>query len=258
MGIIDSHAHINDEKLYPRRAEIADYLDGEGIDAVINVGCRAEDSAAAVELSGEFEKFYAAVGIHPHDSVTASADVYNGFAEFAKNEKVVAIGEIGLDFHYDSSPRDVQERVFSEQLELARFLDLPVIIHLRDAYGPMLKLLKENADKLRAGFLLHCYGGSEETAAELVKLGGYFSFGGPITFKNAKDKPDIVRSIPRERLLVETDCPYLAPEPFRGRDNEPKFVKAVAARMGEILGESYESIAETTAKNAKEFFKKLK
>lgn len=256
--LIDTHAHLNDERLYPRAEEIYRGLEENGIEKVINVGYDENSSNIAVDLSESYDRFYAAVGMHPHDSKDASAKLYDKFIELSKMEKVVAIGEIGLDFHYDFSPRDVQERVFIEQLELARSVKLPAVIHLREAYGVMLRLLKENKSKLEYGILLHCYSGSKEVAEELLKLGGYFSFGGAITFKNAVDKPDIIRALPEDRIMVETDCPYMTPVPYRGKDNEPKYVNLVADRLAEILEKDRQYIEKLTVKNTKEFFKKLK
>ncbi len=256
--IIDTHAHLNDERLYPRAKEIHDGLGDNGIESVINVGYDEESSERAIILSETYDKFYAAVGLHPHDSKYATPALYDKFIELSKREKCVAIGEIGLDFHYDLSPRDVQAKVFLEQVELAYSVKLPIIIHLRDGYGLMLEMLKENKRYLSYGVLLHCYSGSCEFAKELVKLDAYFAFGGAITFKNATEKPDIIRAIPRDKILLETDCPYMTPVPFRGKDNEPKYVNLVADKMSEILGINREEIEKTTIKNTREFFGKLR
>lgn len=255
--LIDSHAHLNDEKLLPLAGEIHDTMERDGLRAIINVGYDRESSECAYKLT-EYENYFAAVGIHPHDAKTATQGDYERFAELVTRDKVVAIGEIGLDFYYDLSPREVQERVFIEQLDLAHSLKMPVIIHLRDAYGAMLKLLKDNKKLTEYGILLHCYSGSKEILTELAKLGAYFSFGGAITFKNATDKPDVVRATPKDRLLLETDCPYMTPVPYRGKTNEPKYVNLVADKVSEILSVSREEVAETTARNTVEFFGKMK
>lgn len=255
--IIDSHAHICDDRLYPRAGEIHDGLTEAGIAAVINVGYDAESSEKCVALAEEYPLYFAAVGIHPHDAVKARAEDYDRFTELSRHGKVVALGEIGLDFYYDLSPREVQKRVFLEQLELACSLKLPAIIHLRDAYGAMLSLLRENLRLTEYGILLHCYGGSKEMLTEFASLGAYFAFGGAITFKNAVDKPDIVRRCPADRLLTETDCPYMTPVPYRGRDNEPKHVNLVASRLCEILGTDRETLENTTLSNTKRFFGRL-
>lgn len=255
--IIDTHAHLNDEKLLPRADEIHSALKENGLLAVINVGYDRKSSETCVNLAADFHRYYATVGIHPHDSRLARQDDYDRFAVLAQQKKVVAIGEIGLDFYYDLSPRDIQERVFVEQMELAQSLKLPVVIHLRDAYAPMLRLLKENKNKLEYGFLLHCYSGSAEMLYEYARLGGYFSFGGAITFKNATDKPNVIKSAPPDKILVETDCPYMTPTPFRGKTNEPKYVNLVVDRLAEILGQEREEVISVTTNNARTFFKKL-
>lgn len=256
--LIDTHAHINDDRLFPRAREIHDGLADNGLERVINVGYDENSSIRALDLSRDYDKFYAAVGLHPHDAKLAGIDFYDKLTEWSREEKCVAIGEIGLDFHYDLSPRDVQARVFIDQLRLAYEVKLPIIIHLRDGYGLMRDILKENEKYLEYGFLLHCYSGSGEYAEELVNLGAYFAFGGAVTFKNATEKPDIIRAIPKDRLLLETDCPYMTPVPFRGKDNEPKYVSLVATKVAEILNISREEVEKITTLNARKFFGKLK
>lgn len=256
--MIDTHTHINDERLKDDIPQIIDDMEKDGLSHIIAVGFDEKSSEECSFLSATYKNVYSAVGIHPHDADKADKDIYNKFAELSKSPKTVAIGEIGLDFYYDLSPREIQQRVFLEQLELAYSLKLPVIIHLRDAYGLMLKLLKENRSKLQYGAVLHCYSGSLEMLYEFLNLGLMVSYGGSITFKNAVDKPKIVFNTPEDRFFLETDCPYLTPVPFRGKTNYPKFVRLVAEKIAEIKGKDFEYIDKLTTDNALKFFTKIK
>ena len=256
--LVDTHAHLNDEGLYPRAQEIYDGMADNGLSAIVNVGYDTPSSLCAVELSERYDKFFAVVGIHPHDAKTATEEDYALFEKLVKeNDKVLAIGEIGLDFHYDLSPREDQGRVFIEQLRLAHGLKMPVVVHLREAYGVMSRILKENEKYLEYGVLLHCYSGSKELVKEYAKYDFYYSFGGAVTFKNAVDKPDVVRSVPIDRLLLETDCPYMTPVPYRGTPNEPKYINLVADRVAEILQKEKKEVEEITFRNTERFFKRL-
>jgi len=223
--------------------------------AVVNAGYDVESSQRGYDLAKKFERVYCAIGIHPHDAKNARTEDYELFTQLSKDKKVVAYGEIGLDYFYDKSPRDVQEKAFLQQLDLADFLKKPVVLHVRDAYPHMLKLLSENKGKLSNGIVLHCYAGSKELVREFLRYDAYFAFGGAVTFKNAKDKPDIIRSVPIKRLLLETDCPYMTPHPYRGQVNYPKFVSLVADKVAEILGKTRQEIEDLTTANAKEFFR---
>ena len=256
--LIDTHAHLNDDELFSSADDVAADMEKNGLCAIINVGYDIPSSIRAADLADKYGKMFCAVGIHPHDSKTVKPEDYDLIRKLADNKKTVAIGEIGLDYHYDLSPRETQKKVFVEQLVLAHELKLPVVIHLREAYGDMNDLLAENKRYTEYGILLHCYSGSAETARELgKKYDAYFSFGGAITFKNAVDKPDIIRSIPENRILVETDCPYMTPVPFRGKPNRPEYVNLVADRLAEILGKDRKYVEELTIKNTKEYFKKI-
>lgn len=257
--IIDSHAHLNDPNLYLRAQEIYDGMEQNGLAAIVNVGYDEESSFSAVELAHKYDKFFAVVGLHPHDASKSSADLFDKFRDLAAFNKVLAIGEIGLDFHYDLSPRDVQAKVFIEQLELAYSLRLPTVIHLREGYGVMENLLKENAKYLSYGILLHCFSGSKEYMEMLSsRYDAYFSFGGAITFRNATDKPDIVRACPVDRMLLETDCPYMTPVPYRGKQNEPKYVNLVLDKVAEYMGRDRAEIEATTYNNTRNFFGRMK
>lgn len=252
--LIDTHAHLTDERLLPELDSIVSGMDACGLEYIVSVGCDRKSSEDCAEISEKFGRIYSTVGIHPHDAKDATADDYSFFERAASSEKCVAIGEIGLDYHYDLSPRDVQKRVFVEQLELAYSLKLPVVIHLREAYGDMLALLKENARKLYYGSLIHCYSGSAEMLGEFLKLGAIISFGGSLTFKNARTAPEVAAVVPSDCFVVETDCPYLTPEPMRGRTNYPKYVEYPARKLAEIRGVPFEEICRITTQNAKRFY----
>jgi len=256
--IIDSHTHLTDQRFEGEVQTIVETLPQFNIEKIINVGYDMPSSRGSVELAEKYPRVYAAVGIHPHDSKNASAKDYEEIAEFVKNPKVVAIGEIGLDYFYDHSPRDTQQKVFVEQLELAHSLDMPVAIHLRDAYPDMLRILQQNRGLLKNGFLLHCYSGDQDYAAEFLKFtGAHFSFGGTLTFKNARHTVEVLKMLPRETLLVETDCPYLAPDPFRGKRNEPKYINYVVGKIGDILAISTENAVEMTKRNTETLFARI-
>lgn len=251
---IDSHAHLDDERFDEDRENLINNLKDNKIDLVFNIGADIESSKASVKLANKYDNIYAVVGVHPHDAKDVDEDYLDTLRELSKEEKVVAIGEIGLDFYYDNSPRDTQREVFKEQLDLAKELDLPVVIHTRDAAQETFDILKEAAQdgKLRA--ILHCYSGSVEMAMEYVKLGFYISLGGPVTFKKSKVSKEVAKAVPLDKLLIETDSPYLTPEPYRGKRNEPKYVRLTAEMIAELRGISIEEVAEATSRNAMEFF----
>jgi TatD DNase family protein len=250
---IDSHAHLDDERFDEDREELINSLYENGIETVLNPGADLNTSKAAVELANKYSFIYAAVGCHPHDSKFMNDDTMNIFRELAKNKKVIGIGEIGLDYYYDNSDRDTQRTWFREQIRLAKELDLPYIVHDRDAHEDVFKIMKEEHYSGTRG-ILHCYSSSVEMAREFVKLGFYISLGGPVTFKKAKTPKLVAKEIPLDRLLIETDCPYLTPEPFRGKRNEPKYVKYVAEEIAAIKEVSIDIIAEKTSENFRKLF----
>ncbi|HKL73365.1 MAG TPA: TatD family hydrolase [Clostridia bacterium] len=256
--MIDTHAHLNDARLFPEIENIVSSMQKDNLSKIITVGYDLQSSKESYTLSKTYPDIYSVVGIHPHDAKTAKREDYEYFSKLSNDEKVVAIGEIGLDFYYDLSPRDVQERVFLEQLELAHCLKLPAVIHLRDAYQVMLNLLKDNKRLLEYGAVLHCYSGSKEMLKEYLKLGLYVSFGGSITFKNAMDKPSIVASTPLDMFMLETDCPYLTPVPYRGKTNYPAYVNLVKEKVADILAKENAEIDQITTKNAHTFFAKIR
>ena len=251
--LFDSHAHIdakqfdNDRELVIKRARLND------VSYIMNPGADFESSVRAVELAENNDFIYAAVGIHPHDASTMDESMLELLRAMSGKEKVKAIGEIGLDYYRDISPRDIQRKWFVEQIRLAKSLKMPVIIHDRDANEDVLKILKEE-HAFETGVLMHCFSGSAELARQYVKLGAFISVAGPITYKNARKTIEVVETVPIDKLMIETDCPYLTPEPYRGKRNEPMYVKHVCQKMSDIKGVSYEEFAAYTCQNAKNFF----
>ncbi|NLY86772.1 MAG: TatD family hydrolase [Tissierellia bacterium] len=251
--LIDSHAHLDDRRFDRDRDRIIKDLENNGIELVINIGADLKSSIASVSLAEKYPNIYATVGVHPHSAKDMDEASLEILRSLAKRDKVVAIGEIGLDFYYDNSPRDDQRKWFKEQLKLAKELNLPVVIHSRDAQQETFDILKEAQDGSLRG-VLHCYSGSKEMAMEYIKLGFYISIAGPVTFKNARVLKEVAKAVPLDKLLVETDCPYLAPEPHRGKRNEPVYVKYVAGTIADIKGISFEELAKATNRNTKELF----
>ncbi len=257
--LIDTHAHLNDERLLPIAGDIVSSMKADGLDKIITVGYDYDSSVVNQQLAQRYEDVYFTVGVHPHDAKTYTQEIEDYFFATVKEDaKCVALGEIGLDYYYDLSDREVQKAVFVRQLDLAHSLHIPVAIHLRDAYGDMTRLLKDNKSKLQDGVILHCYSGSKELVKEFAKYDMFYSFGGAITFKNAVDKPDVVRAVPRDRLMLETDCPYMTPVPHRGKTNIPSYVNLVADKVAEILGLDRKEVEELTTNNAHTLFSRLK
>ncbi len=250
LGIIDTHAHLDDNRFDSDRAAVMERL-ARDMEAVITQGTTYESSVASVEMAEQYDFVYAAVGWHPEDLAGIKDESY--IAELEKlvreHEKVVAIGEIGLDYYYDHSPRDVQREVCIRQMELAWEIGAPVAYHIRDAHAEMLEIMKSMKAKLTGG-IIHCFSSSAEIAKEYLKLGYYISFAGPLTFKKAPKLQEACRIVPRDRLLIETDSPYMAPEPVRGRRNEPANVRYVGMKMAELRGEDPEEVAAYTTENA--------
>lgn len=256
--IIDTHCHINDEKLLPEADRIVREFSNVNIEKAICVGSDMPSSILAVEQANKYDNIYAAIGIHPHESESASEENYQKLKELAKNEKVVAIGEIGLDYYYDLSPRETQRKVFEEQIVLANELSLPIVLHIRDAYEDARQILFDNKDLINNGLLLHCYSGSSEFVKIFSKLDAYFAFGGAITFKNAKHNLESLQAVPLDRLMFETDCPYMTPVPHRGETNEPKYINLVVDKASEILNINRDELINISTNNARRLFKKLK
>ena len=254
MELIDTHAHLDGEKFDADREEVIARARANGVVKIITMGDNLASSARSVALAEGFEPVYAAVGIHPEEAQPMTSADDDRLAAWAAQEKVVAIGEIGLDYYWekDEEKRALQRAIFVRQLDLARQLDLPVCIHDREAHGDMLKLLKTEGRGMRG--VLHCYSGSWEMAAELLKGDWYFGIDGPLTYKNAAKLPEIVQRLPAERILVETDSPYLSPMPFRGKRNEPAHVLHVAEKAAELRGESLEGFARATRQNTRDLY----
>ncbi|MEF9992112.1 MAG: TatD family hydrolase [Peptostreptococcaceae bacterium] len=252
--LFDSHAHLNDERFDEDREELINSLKAKGVDLVVNPGACIETSKSSVELANKHDFIYAAVGVHPHDVGEMTEDDIENLKKLAiENDKVKAIGEIGLDYYYDNSPREIQKQWFKRQIELANELKLPIIIHDRDAHGDTFEIIK-NTKNPEIGCVLHCYSGNVELAKEYVKMGCYISIPGTVTFKNNKKTREVVKEIPLEYLLIETDSPYMAPEPHRGKRNDPSLVQFVADKIAQEKGISYEQVCEATKENAKRFF----
>ncbi|ORU00888.1 putative deoxyribonuclease YcfH [Anaerovibrio sp. JC8] len=256
--LIDTHAHVNSEKFDQDRGKIITNAIENGVGAIINLGDTIESSKHVLELAEAYDICYAGVGVHPEEAFEMKNDDFDKLSIWAKNKKVVCIGEIGLDYYWEKDPekRDLQKRIFIQQLDLARQLDLPVCVHNRDAHGDTMEILKKEGKGIVG--VMHCYSGSLEIARELVKMGWYIGVDGPLTFKNAAKLPEIVKDIPLERILVETDCPYMAPAPMRGKRNEPAFVKFVAEKLAELKGMDFEAVKRQTTINAKSLYTRLK
>ncbi|NLV90884.1 MAG: TatD family hydrolase [Firmicutes bacterium] len=250
--MVDTHVHLDDRRFDADRDQVLQRAWQAGVAFVVNVGADAASSQAAVRLAQQEARVYAAVGVHPHDASSYSPQVEALLRRLAGEQKVVAIGEIGLDYYYDNSPRDRQREVFVEQIELALELDLPIVIHSRDAQQDTLEILRRYAGRARG--LMHCFSGSYETAKVCLDLGYYLAFGGSITFKNARRLAEIVKQVPLERMLLETDCPYLTPVPHRGKRNEPCYVTFVAEKVAELKGIDVAEVASVTTQNAKDVF----
>ena len=252
--MIDCHAHLNDEKLKNYIYEINNSSLNIGVNKIINVGYDLQSSIDAVKIASEYENMYAVVGVHPHDAKNYSSEVEQKLENLAKNKKVVAIGEIGLDYHYDLSPRDVQKDVFIKQIILSHKLSLPIVIHTREAIGETLDILNEYKQFLTNGVLIHCFNASLEVLDIVIKNGWYVSFGGAITFKNGNKIVECVKNCPLDRTMLETDCPYMTPEPYRGQINTPVNIPIIAAKIAEIKQIDVKKVEEVTEKNTIKFF----
>lgn len=252
--LFDTHAHYDDPKFDKDRYEVIEKAHESGVSYILNAASNICSAVECIALTQEFEFMYAAVGIHPHNVEDLNDNTIVTLADFAKREKVVAIGEIGLDYYYDNAPREIQKHWFARQIALARGMQLPIIVHDRDAHEDTMNIIKaENAKSV--GGVFHCYSGSVEMAREVLANNFYISIGGAVTFKNAVKAIEVVKYVPDDRLLIETDCPYMTPEPYRGRRNDSSYVRLVAEKIAEIKGLSYEELADITTRNAKELFR---
>ena len=249
-NIFDSHAHYDDDRFNDDRLELVGSLPSKGITGVVNCASNMKSARMSVALARMFDFVYAAVGIHPHDAEDARDSDIDELKTLLEMEKVVAVGEIGLDYHYDFSPRDVQLKWFEKQLRLAKEFDVPVIIHDREAHGDTLKLLKKYQPK----GVVHCFSGSVEMASDIVKLGMYIGLGGAVTFKNAKTPAAVAASVPDDRILIETDAPYMTPVPHRGERCDSSYIPFTAEVIASVRGAGAQEILDMTDKNARELF----
>lgn len=249
-NIFDTHAHYDDEKFDEDRDEFLSSLPSSGVINVINCGCSLKSCKKSIELSKKYGYFYCALGLHPSD-ITENAE--NELMEIRKlydYEKCVAIGEIGLEYHYDFITKETQLKVFEEQLRLSKELDLPVIVHDREAHEDTMTLLKKYQPK----GVVHCFSGSSEMAKEVLKLGMYIGLGGAVTFKNARKPIEVAEIVPEDRLLLETDCPYMAPVPHRGKRNSSDLISFTAKKLAEVRNEDTQELINKTYENAKRLF----
>ena len=251
--LFDTHAHLNDPAFDPDREELMASFASAGVGLVMNAGCSLESSRDIVQMAEKYPWLYASVGSHPDSADEVNEAVLEEYRKLCKqSDKVKAIGEIGLDYYYEDIPREIQQRAFRLQMELAKELDMPVIVHERDAHNDGLAIVKE-FPTVKGVF--HCYSGSAEMARQLVNLGWYIGFTGVLTFKNARKAVETAASIPLDRIVLETDCPFMAPEPFRGKRNHPGYLCRMAEKLAEIRGISLEEVHAATMENGKRLYR---
>ena len=250
--IFDTHAHYDDEQFNEDRVELLNSMEEQGVGTIINVSATYNSCRKVIALAREYPFVYAAVGIHPDEVGSLNEETFAQMKELFKEEKVVAVGEIGLDYHYEDPPRDVQQRAFRMQMKLAQELSLPVVIHEREAHEDGLRIISDFPDVTG---VFHCFSGSYEMAKELIKRGWCIGFTGVVTFKNAHKAVEVAQNIPLDRILIETDCPYMAPEPFRGRRCDPSLVPYVAKKIADLRGIPAEEVARATESNARRVFR---
>lgn len=249
-NIFDTHAHYDDEAFDDDRESLVLSLKDRGVVGIVSCGCDIASTVANQNLSHSFDDFYFAAGFHPENLEDFSVEDLEKLEPFFADEKCVAVGEIGLDYHWMNSTKEKQRELFVAQIELAKAKGLPVIVHDREAHGDTLEILKAT----KPSGVLHCFSGSVEMAREVIKLGMFLGFNGVATFKNARKIPEVIREIPLDRIVLETDCPYLAPEPHRGKRNDSSFIPFIAQRIGEILGISAQEVLDVTNKNARALY----
>ena len=252
--MIDSHVHLDDEAFNGDREDIIKSLGENGIELVINNSSDLHSSERSVELANKYENIYAAIGVHPHEARTYDDEVEKRLIELSGDKKVLAIGEIGLDYYYDNSPRDVQKEVFKRQIELAARLKKNIVIHSRDAAKDTFDILKEAHEKYDFTALIHCFSQSVDMMREYLKMGDYIALGGAVTFKNAKTPKEVAKAVDLDRLLLETDCPYMTPVPYRGKRNEPKLVKFTCQYIADLRQMDALELEKITGENTKRFF----
>ena len=250
--LFDTHAHLNDPAFDPDREELMAGLAAKGVGLVMNAGCSLESSMDIVNMTAKYPWLYGSVGSHPDSANEVNEEVIEEYRKLCQNEKIKAIGEIGLDYYYEDIPRDIQKQAFRMQMQLAKELDMPVIVHEREAHDDGMRIVKEFPGVTG---VFHCYSGSAEMARQLVKMGWYIGFTGVLTFKNARKAVETAASIPLDRIVIETDCPFMAPEPFRGKRNDPGYLYRMAEKLAEIRGITAEEAAAVTTENAMRLFR---
>lgn len=252
--LIDTHVHLNADQYDEDLQEVIDRALEEGIDRMFVVGFDTNTIERTMNLIDQYDFIYGIIGWHPVDAIDCTEERLQWIEELSKHPKIIGIGEMGLDYHWDKSPKDIQKEVFRKQIALAKRVQLPIIIHNREATQDCVDILKEeNASEV--GGIMHSFSGSNEIADEILKMNFYISLGGPVTFKNAKQPKEVAQHVSLDRLLVETDAPYLSPHPYRGKRNEPARVKLVAEQIAELRGISYEEVCKATTENAERLFK---
>ncbi len=249
--LFDSHTHLDDKKFNEDRTEVIEKIMASGVGKLVNIGCDLKTSENSVKLAEKYDFIYATVGFHPCDTGNITEEHIEKIRQLAQHKKVVAIGEIGLDYYWDSVPRDVQKYWFERQMRLAEELGMPVTIHNRDAHEDTFNICKNS----NVTGIVHCFSGSKEMAVEFVKLGYYVSFAGPLTYKNNVKSTEVARAVPMDRLLIETDAPYLAPDGFRGKRNDSSLVRYTCEKLAEIKGVSFEEMARQTYNNAMKVYR---
>lgn len=252
--LFDTHVHLNVSQFADDVEEVIARASDNGVERMVVVGFDELTIKKALALVEKHSHLYAAVGWHPVDAIDMKEEHLDWLEELSSHPKVVALGEMGLDYHWDKSPKDVQKDVFRKQIHLAKKVNLPIIIHNRKADEDIVTILEEEGAE-QVGGIMHCFSGDVEMAKRCLNMNFYISLGGPVTFKNATLPKEVAKAVPLDRLLIETDCPYLAPHPYRGKRNEPAYVKLVAEKIAELKGVSFEQLAEQTTNNAKKLFR---
>ncbi len=251
---IDTHVHLNADQYEEDLQEVIDRALEAKVETIVVVGFDRKTIEKTMQLVEQYDFVYGVIGWHPVDAIDCRQEDLDWIEELAAHPKIVGIGETGLDYYWDKSPKDVQQALFRKQIHLAQKLNLPIIIHNRDATGDVIQILREE-NAASVGGVMHCFSGSVETAHECIAMNFMISLGGPVTFKNARMPKEVATEIPVEHLMIETDAPYLAPHPYRGKRNEPAFVPLVAEEIARLKGLTIEEIAQVTTTNAKKFFK---
>lgn len=255
--IIDVHAHLHDEKFDNVREDILNNLSADNVEKVINAGCDYETCEKALNLCNKYDNCFAVLGMHPEYCEKYNQQFEEYLINACKHEKVVGIGEIGLDYFWTKENKELQKQVFISQIKIAHKLSLPIVVHIRDAYGDALEIFKEYKNYLTNGVCLHCFSGSEEFYQEINKMGFYVSIGGTVTFKNNVKTVEVVKNLNKQKFMLETDCPYLAPVPHRGELNEPKYIYHTACKFADVWKISPQDVIDLATKNSYEFFKRL-